>query len=110
MPRTLTTLEDLVRALEDKIPAFVLDEKLAVLAAKVATAGPDKVRGELAAMFDRGREKLERELRQEIGEVPQKAKDLMREQTLAAMENLLAAVAQKLGQYQSKDGRTFARR
>ena len=109
MARKLATLEELVRALDDGAREFTLDDKLAALVAKAVQSSPPALRAELAEKFDRGRAKLERDLAGEIGDVPQKAKDMMREETLAAMEKLFAAVTEQLKRYQSLDGRSFVR-
>ncbi|MBF0482818.1 MAG: hypothetical protein HQK81_15280 [Desulfovibrionaceae bacterium] len=111
MSLTIGTLEELARALQDKTREFVLEKGLAGLIAECARDGQAKVLAGLAKRFDRGQAELDRELRKELGgDAPQKAKDLMRGEALAAMEKLLGAVLARIKDYDSKDAKRYVRR
>jgi len=111
MPAKLRTMEELARALDDEASRFVLDGGLAELVARAQKDGQATVLAGLAERFDRGQAGLDRELRKELGvDVPQKAKDMMREQALSAMEKLLRAVLAQVKGYDTKDGKLYVRK
>jgi len=111
MPVKIKTLEELAQTLSAGAREFVLDGGLADLVAKCRKDGHAKVVAGLAERFDRGQAKLDKELRKELGgDVPQKAKDMMRGEALAAMEKLLRAVLDAIKDYDSLDGKRYARK
>jgi hypothetical protein len=111
MPAKIKTIEELAQALDAGRREFVLDGGLAELLTKCKSDGQAKVLAGLAERFDRGQAGLDRQLRKELGgDAPQKAKDLMREHALAAMEKLLRTVLAEVQAYDTKDGKLYVRR
>jgi hypothetical protein len=107
----LSTLEQLAHALDDGAARFELDGKLADLISKAKRQGAARTCAELARIFDKGQHHLDRELHSELGhEVPQQAKDMMREKMLAAMEKTIDAVLAAIAAYDTTDERTYRRR
>jgi hypothetical protein len=111
MPAKIKTMEELARALGSGQREFVLDSGPAELLATCRRDGQAKVLAALAARFDRGQAGLDKELRKELGgDAPQKAKDLLREHALAAMEKLLRTVLAEVQAYDTKDGKLYVRK